>query len=480
MAAILYVAVGGTIYALQEPYDQWTVFASCPNKINSLRASPNGAYIAAGIKEDPPNTVFLFNTADGALIAKARAGGGDSTHTLAWSPASDLLIVPTRDSSEYVTAYSVPGLTKQWENSDFTGDAANDFSPKAFAFKSDGTEIYFQSDSIMYSLDPVSLVTTEIAAFRAQNAYSIWHLEISPNGQFAVTTAQATGNPMCDFFMLPAWANVAGFTGGNNGRGGIFTPDSQNVILKTGSDLKRIETSDPTNVAVTTSMQRIGAGPDVMAMAPDGSLFAIALNTHLGASSGIQLRDPMTLNVLFTTPPEPGECHCVTWGLDNALPKRKVRTFDYDGNPESRAVRLIDPVTMGPRNQTITGADGRGTLRDVVSVPRAAALTDGNNPWSYDLKPFLLSTDDTDPEIELYAGYTGSLETMSGRVTVSTGGPGDEVVIREWASRKLTKRVYPDSNGYWTADVPPGEYDVTYIKTGCAPVVHGPYEVPAS
>ncbi|SEG35128.1 carboxypeptidase regulatory-like domain-containing protein, partial [Thauera chlorobenzoica] len=82
-----------------------------------------------------------------------------------------------------------------------------------------------------------------------------------------------------------------------------------------------------------------------------------------------------------------------------------------------------------------------------------------------------------DPPTDIYLPYVGTMVTLSGNVTTTSGGPADEVVVRVWASRKLETRVYPAANGDWSAEVPPGTYDVTYLRAGCEPVCHGPYTV---
>lgn len=69
---------------------------------------------------------------------------------------------------------------------------------------------------------------------------------------------------------------------------------------------------------------------------------------------------------------------------------------------------------------------------------------------------------------------------MSGRATLTTGGPVDFIVIRADPSRSHVQTVTPDAAGYWQTEVPPGSYDVTYFKEGCAPIIHGPYTVGGS
>jgi len=72
---------------------------------------------------------------------------------------------------------------------------------------------------------------------------------------------------------------------------------------------------------------------------------------------------------------------------------------------------------------------------------------------------------------------------LSGPVSTLAGGPvtgGDiTILVRDWATHEHVGVVTPDEAGYWSIDVLPGQYDVTYIADGCAPICHGPYTVEA-
>lgn len=69
-------------------------------------------------------------------------------------------------------------------------------------------------------------------------------------------------------------------------------------------------------------------------------------------------------------------------------------------------------------------------------------------------------------------------ETISGAVTVSGNGGAQEVIIREVTTRLLIATATPDpTTGAWTAQVPPGDYDISYFAPDCQPICHGPYTV---
>ncbi|XZG69233.1 LamG domain-containing protein [Chitinibacteraceae bacterium HSL-7] len=68
---------------------------------------------------------------------------------------------------------------------------------------------------------------------------------------------------------------------------------------------------------------------------------------------------------------------------------------------------------------------------------------------------------------------------IGGNVTKETGGPADRVVLHFWDTMQLARVIVPDTNGDWSAQVPQGEYAVTYLAADCQPVTHGPYLVEA-
>lgn len=71
------------------------------------------------------------------------------------------------------------------------------------------------------------------------------------------------------------------------------------------------------------------------------------------------------------------------------------------------------------------------------------------------------------------------IPSISGNATKSAGGAVDQVVIREWTTRALVEIVTPASNGDWTTEINPGQYDITYFAADCQPICHGPYTVTA-
>jgi len=70
--------------------------------------------------------------------------------------------------------------------------------------------------------------------------------------------------------------------------------------------------------------------------------------------------------------------------------------------------------------------------------------------------------------------------TITGNVIVSGNGGAQLVVIRDVATRELIATAVPNAmTGSWTANIPPGDYDISYFAPNCQPICHGPYTVTA-
>ena len=66
---------------------------------------------------------------------------------------------------------------------------------------------------------------------------------------------------------------------------------------------------------------------------------------------------------------------------------------------------------------------------------------------------------------------------LSGNVVMQDGSIPDLTVVRHADTRTLAAKIAPDVSGNWSVDVPPGTYDVTSFKAGCAPYCQGYYTV---
>ena len=265
--------------------------------------------------------------------------------------------------------------------------------------------------------------------------------------------------------------NAGGLPGA--GRGCAFSPDGNYLAAAhwSGNCLTVIDTSTWAAVSGTPSLSGTGWG---CAFSPDGNYLAVAHDN----GNRLTVIDTSNWTAISGTPSLPGNGYGCAFSPDLTLPARRVITYDHDGNRIPANIKIVRPGSWRFVAQTFTGLDGEGVLRPFTAEGGLlAALVDNREDVrEYDIKPIEMGSED-DPPVELYLGYAGEQVTMSGNVTTSSGVPAAEVVIRAWASRKLVARVYPASDGSWSADVPPGRYDVTYLNEGCQPITHGPYHV---
>jgi len=76
-----------------------------------------------------------------------------------------------------------------------------------------------------------------------------------------------------------------------------------------------------------------------------------------------------------------------------------------------------------------------------------------------------------------YPDTRAAASPIAGTATDSAGDAVDSVAVRHWDTKGLAALVVPEESGAWSADVPPGEYEVTAFVDGCQPFAHGPYTV---
>jgi len=59
----------------------------------------------------------------------------------------------------------------------------------------------------------------------------------------------------------------------------------------------------------------------------------------------------------------------------------------------------------------------------------------------------------------------------------NNGNPVETVVIIDWGTYTYMGSATPDNDGNWSVAVPPGEYGVIALSSGCRPHCDGPYTV---
>ena len=76
-----------------------------------------------------------------------------------------------------------------------------------------------------------------------------------------------------------------------------------------------------------------------------------------------------------------------------------------------------------------------------------------------------------------YPDTRAAASPIAGTATDSAGDAVDSIAVHHWDTKGLAALVVPGESGAWSADVPPGDYEVTAFVDGCQPFAHGPYTV---
>jgi hypothetical protein len=113
-------------------------------------------------------------------------------------------------------------------------------------------------------------------------------------------------------------------------------------------------------------------------------------------------------------------------------------------------------------------ADGTDREKGYLSDFR---LTLGTARYSADFTPPGMLT------VLSYPDTRAAASPIAGTATDSAGDAVDSVAVHHWDTKGLAALVVPEESGAWSADVPPGEYEVTAFVDGCQPFAHGPYTV---
>jgi DNA-binding beta-propeller fold protein YncE len=426
--------------------------------------SPDGTMLAVTNKSSVH--LVIYNTTDWSVIPNTPSPS-DECLSCEFSPDGLLLAVgvDVYGQGAGLLVYN----TSDW--SEVTGIPENGGDGEAVAFSPDGTLLAVTK----YSLDGVFVLNT-----------SDWTI---------VTTSV--------------------FTADNRRAYGLsFSPDGAYLALASSNSdsyLYIVNTSDWSLVSII---------PGVLALAydckfsPDGAYLAAATEASSGAK-GLYVVDTSDWSLVAGTPTINDHCSSVDFSNDGRLIAigdtrglSVIDTQNWDKLPGPATTNKCTGVSFFKTKKNITGIQVSLTLHDGQEHTGADytfrdfdgnSLVDGSVAFGEDadlITPFppaavILSASGVDGSIaaeayhlgggfareNLQLTYVGDRATISSNLTTQAGSAGDEVVIRGWGTRELVAKVIPDSAGDWSAEVPPGVYDVSYLAEGCAPIIHGPYTV---
>ncbi|AHF05420.1 hypothetical protein MARPU_05810 [Marichromatium purpuratum 984] len=237
-----------------------------------------------------------------------------------------------------------------------------------------------------------------------------------------------------------------------------------------------IDTTDWSVVPGTPAVSSTGYD---CAWSPDGAYLAVA---HAG-SPYLTVIDTTDWSVVPGTPAVSSTGLTVAWLPDINRPTRHGILYDHDGNPLSLPVQLLRRPAWA-RSQVVTPdpVSGAFTVRGFAPGDYHLLIPD-TRPGATDDRLLRITLDETTgalAPLEVYMPYAGALTTINGNATKAIdGSAADDVIVRAWGSHGHVIDVVPAPSGDWSAEVPPGTYDITYRSAGCQPVCHGPYTIAA-
>ncbi len=415
-------------------------------------------------------------TSDGSLLAMA-GGGSPRVVVIETATMTEVQGIPQTSGSAFKCAFSPngqflavghsgdPKLTV-YNTADWTVIAGGPAAPicntvRGIAFSPDGSLLACLPDGAQKLAVYDTTTWTEVSGVPNLANFG-FNLMFSPDG--SLLAAAHAGSPNFTVIDTATWTKVTGVPAvPSTGQGCAFSPSGNHVAVAHagGSRLTVMNTVDWSVVTGTPTLPNTSYA---CSFSPDGSLLAVA---HQSAPF-LTVIDTTTWTSLGGNISAPAWAEgCVFAPVDFGLYRKAL--FE-------QSAKIIDPDTSATIYEVAGGAEA--TLFFLSEKKYWAIMPDsrtGGTDKFAQIKPDAQS--ETLPLLELYLDYGGGMVAISSNLTTQAGGPGDEVVIRNWTTRELVAKVIPDANGDWSAEVPPGTYDVSYIAENCAPVIHGPYTV---
>ncbi|MCE0759245.1 WD40 repeat domain-containing protein [Marinobacter sp. G11] len=379
--------------------------------------SPDGTQIAVSHWGD--NNFTVLATSDWSTISGSASVPGNG-NSCAFSPDGGLLAV-THYSSPYITVFN----TSDW--SKVSGIASVPGTAWDCAFSPDGAFLavcHSGSPRVtVYNTSDWTKVGVSGLPFDGRGC------DFSPNGAWLAVAHW--NSPYITVYNTSDWTKVSGLSASiGDSFDCKFSHDSSQLAVL-GYNGPRIEVFDTSNWSALPEVASIPENSETLAASPQAGI---------------------------------------------TVPARKIETRQSDGQDLNATVIVS---TRSLQKVTDIASSGAAEFQSLIAGDYWLIMRDDREGATSDAfaRITLDATSGDLPPLVLTQGYIGDLVTISSNLTTQAGAPGDEVVIRNWTTRELVAKVIPDANGDWSAEVPPGTYDVSYIAENCAPVIHGPYTV---
>lgn len=348
--------------------------------------------------------------------------------------------------------------------------------PSTPSVSGDGTSCAFSPNSEMLAIghtNGLSIIDvnswTTIAGTPSLSSYASGVAFIG-NGKLAVVTDVA---PYFIVYDTETWVQDTGWpTFSSACRSIAVSPDGSLISIVANDDGYHVVIDASTKTIIDTGITFPSFRYN-SAFSADGSLLAVVGDSSSPYQQIINTADWTEITGLFST--YRYRRWCAFSPLTN-IPSREVITKTHSGDDLSVTIDLIN--RSNGSNVKSFQSSGDVTIEYIIGGRYWLAMRDSREGGKDIIEDISLNGDTGGlPPLIMSQSYIGDLVTISSNLTTQSGAAGDEVVIRDWNTRELVARVVPDANGDWSAEVPPGTYDVSYLAEGCAPVLHGPYTV---
>ncbi|MCF1184033.1 WD40 repeat domain-containing protein [Marichromatium gracile] len=466
-----FLAVGSTddtLRTLEGPtFDVATTRFASGGGVNAVAFSPDGAYLAVGVSAPP--WLVIIRTSDWSVTTDIQVPS--YVYGVSWSPDGAYLAVgyyggdrlTVFDTSDWSVVPGTPSLPDKrvWD----------------CAWSPDGAYLAVVGDWGEPNFAVIDTTDWSVVPGTPSLPGDGYGCEFSPDGAYLALGLRSA--PYLVVLNAPDWTWVSGVPAAARECWDVsWSPDGAHLAVgHHGSDrLTVIDTSDWSVVPGTPAVSNTGRG---VAWSSDGAYLAVA---HDGAPY-LTILDATDWSTLPGVAAGGNYGRAVAWLPDINRPTRHGILYDHDGNPLSLPVQLLRRPAW-TRSQVVTPdpVSGAFTVRGFAPGDYHLLIPD-TRPGATDDRLLRITLDETTgalAPLAVHMPYAGALATINGNATKAIDGSGaDDVIVRAWGSHGHVIDVVPAPSGDWSAEVPPGTYDITYRSAGCQPVCHGPYTIAA-